>query len=291
MPVSTGPALPRRQLGRHLRTLRKEAGYTIARTAVAVELSVATVNRIEAGQTSLKTRDVRAFCALYEAAPETAAFLVTLAGETRTRGWWQAYQDVTNAEFSFYLGLEGAAKESLTYESELVPGLLQTEAYSQAVILTHLPGVDEDGVARRVALRTRRQQILTKRKPPIGLRAVLSETVLRRQLGTPGVMAAQLTKILKYTQLPNVAIRVMPFTGGLHIGAISGSFALLRFPLSRDGTSEPPIVCVDDLLGASYITDEQLTAPYLAAHNGLWGAALKETTSARLISDVLKEWK
>ena len=135
----TGSALPRRQLGRHLRTLRKGAGLTVAKAAVAVQVSTATINRIEAGQTGLKDRDVRAFCETYEAPRELTEFLISLANETRSRGWWQSSPDIVSNEFSLYVGLEEAARALLNYESELVPGLLQTAGYTRAVIAMHYP--------------------------------------------------------------------------------------------------------------------------------------------------------
>jgi len=72
--------------------------------------------------------------------------------------------------------------------------------------------------------------------------------VLRRPIGGPEVMAEQLDQLADAALLPNVSIRVVPFSAGLHRGMLSGPFAILRFPVNGDGQeSEPPVVYVTDL--------------------------------------------
>ena len=60
--------------------------------------------------------------------------LMGLAKETKARGWWHSYGEVIPEGFDVYIGLEEAASQISWYESELVPGLLQTEDYARAVI-------------------------------------------------------------------------------------------------------------------------------------------------------------
>ena len=122
-------------------------------------------------------------------------------------------------------------------------------------------------------------------------RAVLNEAILRRQVGSTAVMATQLGKLIECARLPNVSIRVSSFSTGMHWGALSGPFMLLAFPPGRDGTPEPPVVCVDDMLGASYLHEEKLTVRYAAAYNEIWAAALSERASVTLMAEAMKEWK
>ena len=62
--------------------------------------------------------------------------LVTLARESRQKGWWHTYGDSLEESFRTYVGLEADAIAVRSYESEYVPGLLQTEEYAREVIRT-----------------------------------------------------------------------------------------------------------------------------------------------------------
>jgi hypothetical protein len=119
---------------------------------------------------------------------------------------------------------------------------------------------------------------------------VLGEAALRTNVGGPKVMAAQLAALLERTQLSNVAIRVLPLAAGPHQGMNTGPFVLLTFPPGADGAPEPPMVYLADLIGATYVPEEQYTARYKGAFDSLWAAALKEGASVRFITEAMREW-
>ena len=123
-----------RQLGRYLRELRNKQRLTVRAAAEKLEWSEAKIWRIETGQTSLRSLDVEAVCRIYGAPADLTEALMGLAKETKAKGWWQAYGDVVPEWFDVYIGLEEAASSISTYESELVPGLLQAEEYARTVI-------------------------------------------------------------------------------------------------------------------------------------------------------------
>ncbi|MER7799914.1 DUF5753 domain-containing protein [Streptomyces parvulus] len=93
------------------------------------------------------------------------------------------------------------------YEVALVPGLLQTRTYAQALIDNRIPPLDEETVAERVTARMERQAILTGPKPPVGLSFVIYEAVLR----SPLVDEAQLLRLLEASRMRNVVLQVLPF--------------------------------------------------------------------------------
>src|SRR4051794_19160598 len=124
---TTGSTVPRRQLGRYLRDMRNRARLTVKAAATELEWSEAKIWRIETGQTSLRSLDVEAMCKVYGAPADVTKGLMGLAKETKARGWWHAYGDVIPEWLEVYVGLEEAASRLSMYESELVPGLLQTE--------------------------------------------------------------------------------------------------------------------------------------------------------------------
>ncbi|MGP3966637.1 helix-turn-helix domain-containing protein [Streptomyces sp. 6N223] len=279
--------MPRRQLGRYLRELRESARMSVRLVAEQLEWSTPRIWRIETGQIAMRSLDVRNMCELYGAPEETTKALMGLAKETKAKGWWHAYGDVIPEGFNLYVGLEEAAVSHASYESELVPGLLQTEGYARDIIHTHYPHLSDEGVEGRVQLRMDRQALLTRVTAPLDLRVALSETTLRRPVGGPKVMAHQLAHLVYMSELPNVALRVVPFAAGAHIGVLSGPFVILRFPLKTDGSeTEPPVVYVDGYTGGLYLDKPQEIEQYDGAFRGIWEAALDEQASRRLIAEV-----
>lgn len=284
---ATGSTVPRRQLGRYLRDLRGKARLTVKAAAEALEWSEAKIWRIETGQTSMRALDVEQMCRVYGAPTDMTEALMALAKETKAKGWWLSYSDVINEDFDVYIGLEEAAASLRWYESELVPGLFQTEDYARTLILADNPGVDEAEIERRVQLRIKRQALLTS-APQVNV--VINEAILRRPVGSVKAMADQLSHLVDVGQLDNVCLRVMPFSAGLHYGVMSGPFVKLDFPTNGNGTlTEPPIIYVDGFTGALYLDKAHEIERYDKAFNEMWDASLDETATVRLIADVVKE--
>jgi hypothetical protein len=229
-------------------------------------------------------------CRIYGAAPDLTEALMGLAKETKARGWWHAYGDVIPDGFDVYIGLEESAESVSWYESELVPGLLQTESYARAVIAAGNPEVDDYEINRRVQVRIERQTLVTRVTSAPELRIVLNESIVRRHVGGASVMSDQLRRLLDASELPNVALRIMPFSAGLHHGVLSGPFEILRFPLNGDGkASEPPTVYVDGFTGDLYLDKPKEIERYDAAFADIWSASLDEKTSQDLLSRTSKE--
>jgi transcriptional regulator with XRE-family HTH domain len=287
---TTGSTVPRRQLGRYLRDLRNGQRLTVHAAATKLEWSDAKIWRIETGQTSLRSLDVETMCRIYGAAPDLTEALMGLAKETKARGWWHAYGDVIPEGFDVYIGLEEAAENISWYESELVPGLLQTESYARAVIAADNPGVDDEEIDRRVHVRIERQTLLTRVTAAPDLSIVLNEAIVRRPVGGADVMSAQIRRLLDASELPNVALRIMPFSAGLHPGIMSGPFVILRFPSNGDGrVSEPPTVYVDGFTGDLYLDKAKELDRYDQAFSRIWSASLNEKTSKTRLNQSAKE--
>ena len=186
------PTMRRRRLARELARLREDRGMTIREAAAALEWDPSKLSRVEGLQRGIIVRDVRRLLDLYQVSDETQReALFELARQARQRGWWQAYADVMPSEYANLIGLEAEAAEIRTYQPELIHGLLQTEDYARAVIRSGRPGDTAGEVDRRVEIRMTRQQILDRDGPP-RLRVVLNEAAVRRMVGGPDVMRAQL---------------------------------------------------------------------------------------------------
>jgi len=278
--LATGSTVPRRQLGRYLRDLRNAAGISVKLAARELERSEPTLWRIETGQTSVRSLEVKAMCQLYGATTDMTDALVSLAKETKAKGWWQAYGDIVPEWFDLYIGLEAAAVKMSKHEPELVPGLFQTEDYARTLFEADIPGADTAEIERRVQLRMARQAIVRRPIDPPLLQVAIGEQVLRRPVGGPDVMVAQFGKLAKVSELPNVKLRVVPFSSGYHPGVLCGAFTILRFPLNMGGAeSEPPTVYSDLYTGALYLDRPNEVQRYSEAFGKIWDAALDENLS------------
>lgn len=265
-----------------------QSRLTIKAAALKFEWSEAKMWRIESGLTSLRSIDARVMCEVYGASAEMTQALMGLAKETKARGWWHAYGDVIPEGFDLYIGLEEAASHLSVYQSELVPGFLQTEEYARAII-TEDKG-DKEGaeeIDRRVHLRIERQRMLFRPIEPPTLHVVLNEAVLWPAIGGRAVMAGQLRHLREASVSPNIRIRVVPYGAGAHPGVMSGPFVILRFPAKGEGVeSEPPTVYADGYTGDLYLDKPNEVERYDSAFDRIWKKSLDEQASRRLLDHV-----
>jgi hypothetical protein len=141
--------------------------------------------------------------------------------------WWREYEDVAPRWFWTYLSLEPAADLIRTYETHIIPSLLQTAAYAEAIIRQNHPDLLPSQLRRRHDLRIRRQQILGRTRP-VRLWAIIDETALRPPI-SPDVLRAQLDHLIELCARPEVTIQVMPADPDSYAVA-GGPVTLLRFP-------------------------------------------------------------
>ncbi|MFC9425806.1 DUF5753 domain-containing protein [Streptomyces sp. NPDC056987] len=152
-----------------------------------------------------------------------------------------------------FVGLEQGASQIRAYESEAVPGLLQTKAYTDAITRRGTAEQLDAHVDCRVELRMTRQSVLSREAGPLRLWTVLSEAVLRRVVGNPTTMRDQLVHLTDMARNPKVTIQVMPFTRGAHPRMAAGPFQILGFPWPTD----PAVVYAQHHAGASYLEAAQ----------------------------------
>jgi hypothetical protein len=271
-------------LGAHLRRLREAQGVTREDAGWEIRSSDSKISRMELGKVSFKERDIADLLSLYGVTDtEERDRLLALAREANTRGWWHRYGDVLAGWFQFYLGLEAAANLIRTYEVQFIPGLLQTREYARAVVALGHGRASSQEVERRVDLRLKRQQVLSRAHPP-QIWAVIDEAALRRPIGGYQVLRAQLQTLVEATDLPNVRIQILPFDVGGHAGA-GGSFTILRFP---EGDL-PDIVYIEQLTSALYLDKREDLDLYAEAMERLCVEADPPDRTADTIAKMLSE--
>jgi hypothetical protein len=164
-----------------------------------------------------------------------------------------------------------------------VPGILQTAQYAEALLRATFFASPPGEILRRVQVRMNRQQLLTK-EDPLELITVLDESVLRRQLGGPSVMAEQLKHLIKMAERPNITIQVLPFATGAHI-AMESPFVVLRFP----GPSASYIVYLENMTSELFIENEAEAYHYSLAFDRLRETALGPEESVGFVTQIERE--
>lgn len=292
MAEDIGSTVPRRQLGRLLRQFRNEAGVTLDAAAEALEYSRQKIWRIECGLGSVRVLDVKAMCELYGVSAEMTEAMRGLAAETKSKGWWHAYGDAVPSWFELYVGLESAAASVRQYQETVIPGLLQTREYIQALARIDQPAVTDEDREHAVQVRLQRQNLLSRRLPkPPRLEAVISEAVLRRRVGGQSIMVGQLTALLEASERPNMSVRVVPLAAGPHLGAVAGSFVILNFPATKGGRAapEPSVVYSESLTGALYLDKPAELRAYEEAFVSAAQLAQSEAESRNTIKGIIGE--
>jgi transcriptional regulator with XRE-family HTH domain len=243
-----GPTVRRMLLGTQLRRLREAQGISRDEAGQVIRATASKISRMELGKVSFKLRDVTDLLTFYGVLDGHRDELMQLAQQANTAGWWHTYGDLLPAWFHTYLGLEAAAALIRAYEVQFIPGLLQTADYARAVVSLHHGHPDPVEIDRRVQLRMARQRhLLTLPKPP-RLWAIVDEAALRRQIGGPAVMRAQIAYLIDAAEQPHHRLQVIGFDAGGHAGA-SGAFTILRF----DDPDLPDIVYIEQLTSALYL--------------------------------------
>ena len=293
MGAPQSPIGSRRRLGAELRRLRTKAGLTLDEVAEQMTCSTSKISRLETGKGIPKLPDVRELMRIYNVTFETEReMLLRLVRDGREHGWWEPLTEgVTPERFvmdapSRYPALETEAAAIRSFDIAVLNGLLQSREYARAMMRSLFARHSDPELDRLVELRLRRQDALFQDEQPLRLDVVLDEAVLRRMVGTPALMAAQLDVILKRAELTNVTVRVLPFDAGFHRAHV-GSFVLMEFPA---GTGAD-MVYVEGHAGESYLENGVDVERYRAILDDVISRALSPEGSRRLIEDYRRDYQ
>lgn len=278
VPRFTPPTPRSRRLGRELRRLRDSAKLTLDDASKALRCSPSRIQRIESGHIKARPGDVAELLLTYgiQLDTEQARELQTLARELGAPGWWQRLGTLSQRYLTL-IGFEAEATEIRWFEPTLVPGLLQTESYAQAVISVGRE-TEHDVIQERVKARLERQSILTRERQPLRLWAILTEAVLFTEVGGPETQREQLQYLATLARLPNVTIQVLPFTAGAHLAA-RGGFEVLRF-----AQGDPDLGYTETLTGELFLESEQEIGRLTMVFDHLKMLSLSPADSVKLIT-------
>ncbi|MEU6264246.1 helix-turn-helix domain-containing protein [Saccharopolyspora shandongensis] len=276
--TTSSPPVARLQLGQLLRELREKSGKTQDAAAEVLECQKPKISKIETGKATISAGDVRLLIDLYGASTKTSKLVVQLAREARKRSplrvpdWAQRY-----------VALESIASAIQVYETELVPGLMQTEEYTRAAAQAAAPVQSQEDPERMTTVRAERRVRLLNEKP-IKLSAVVNEAVLRRRVGGPEIMVSQLRHLRELAELPNITFQVIPFSTGAH-AAMGASFHLLE--IQKPASAK--VVYLEGLTSGDYIDSATPVGQYSLVFERLQSTASNETESIDMLEQVIRE--
>lgn len=267
-----------RRLGQQLRKLREAAKFSQGQLCEAINadqpknvvLSQGQLSKIEAGTARLDTDQLARVLTILGVNSETGEKLEALRALAETPGWWKEYSPYLHETLELMVELGDDATTLRTYDSTFVQGMLQTEDYARAVVESARAWVRPTAVDDLVELRMRRQKRLTDETFG-GLIAVLAETTLYHQVGGPGVLSAQLTKLCEVAEDGVQSIHVLPFEAAPWPGF--GGFVIYGFPDDEDAE----VVQIDGDLGAAIYEDKES----IKSVTYTFSAALAQALSAR----------
>lgn len=273
------PQFLRQELGVRLRGLRLAMDLTVGQVAQELLCSPSKISRMETGRRGASPRDVRDLCDLYRVDDvEVREELMALAGGARRR---RASQDLgEGASDKEYAELESSADGVTACVASLMPALFQTGDYARTQLRGSFPTADQQWIEQRARSFELRQRLLTRKNPPRVL-ALIDESALYRHVGGRAVMYAQLDRLLRAGSLPNVELRIVPFSAGV-LEATEFSFMLLEF----ESNAVPSMVYTEELGGDRHVKRRAEVELYEHAVGQLLGAALDTSDSARLIRQV-----
>ena len=281
------PAVARERVRSGLRKARRETDLTQADVAKRLGWSLSKVQRIETGEVAVSETDIRAVLDLYGVtAAETVAAFAADARLARRERW------ATNPEHRKYLtpGLrrllqfEVVATQIRTYQSLLIPGVMQTSAMAECILeeaARHLPA-EERRV--RIEVRASRRRDIIERADGPKYYLALDESVIRRTVGGDLMMAEQLEDLAEMAAHPRIFVRIVPLdvSRGAIIGTV-GNFVLMNL---SDEDAEDGVLYRERFDEDQIDHDAPVILPYREAFEDLWKLSLPEDASLRLISYV-----
>lgn len=232
------------------------------------------VSRVENAKQGFEVEDVSAILAVLRVTGDDRERILKMAREIDQPAWWELSRGLP-AQLSGLIDAEQRAHRIIDVTLNLVPGLLQTRAYSRACFVGGEMAPEK--IDEAVAIRQARQGIL-ERDEPTELNVFMDETALLRPVGSHAVTAEQLRYVISASQRPNINVRLLPLNFGAHIG-LDGTFVLLEFLRGKAN------VHMEARNAGVILSEPQDVGPFEQAVARLGDVAIDADESAKLIAD------
>ncbi|NBE82317.1 helix-turn-helix domain-containing protein [Micromonospora rubida] len=266
-------------IGQQLREMREGARLTLKEVGDFINRNASTVSRMESGIIPPRVPEVLAYLDLCGIDDQRCREdLKTMAQDAWQKGWWDGFSANVAGSLIDWIWLESRATEIKSFEMAVVPGLLQTRAYAEALIRAWDDAATDEEVARYVEVRMQRQRRLEEPEP-VRFSTVIDEGALRRLVGGNEVMRAQLTHLRTVAGWPNVEIMILPASAGAHPSP-DGTFDVFRMRRPY-----PPTGCVSTAVGTVVVEGEKADSLH-QRYDRLCRAALRNGAVQRVLFDL-----
>ncbi|MEU8589688.1 helix-turn-helix transcriptional regulator [Streptomyces sp. NPDC048664] len=255
-------------VGALLAFLRKKAGLTQEQLAEMAHISTETVASHEQGRLALQTDRAELFDDLLSTGGALAVTVTKLPVRERIVQFAQGLVEH-----------EQEAVSILSYQVQMVHGLLQTRDYCLAAFESRYPAIESETAEQWVNARMERQLIWQRGRPPIG-HFVMEESILRREVGGPDVMRDQVRQILEYTEPAHMSFQIMPMAQMPHAG-LAGPMTLLETP------DHDRLVYLEAQRASFLVDDPEEVSDYHLKYGMLRSQALSPDKSVRLLKELL----
>lgn len=262
---------PRALLGAELRHRRERAGLSQNDLGKPLFLSGSFIGQLESGVRRMQMDQAAEF----DKALSAEGFFVRNCAALGKSKYPDHFAEAAEAE--------ARATTIKAYAPQLIPGLVQTEAYAQEVFRSGLPTAAESVIDDLVAARLERAQLLADPTEPM-LWVVLDESVLRRRVGSPEIMAAALRHVLGLMTKHRAIVQVLPFSAGAHM-ALEGPLKLMRF------SDAPPLAYLEGLGTGQLQDDPASVRHYELTYDLVVASALSPAASLALIESVAEDYE
>ncbi|WP_326659183.1 MULTISPECIES: helix-turn-helix domain-containing protein [unclassified Streptomyces] len=262
---------PRALLGAELRHRREDAGLSQTDLGAPLFVSGSFIGQLESGVRRMQMDQAEKFDEVLGA----AGFFVRNCAALKRSKYPEHFAEAAEAE--------ARAEAIREYAPQLVPGLLQTEAYARAVFRAYRPTAVESVIDELVTTRLERAEILADPTSPL-LWVVLDEAVLRRVVGDPAVMADALRHIAGLIRHHRIIAQVLPYSAGAH-RALEGSLKLMTF------SDAPPLAYLQGL-GTGQLQDDPASVhQYELTYDLVVASAISPAASLALIESVAEDYE
>jgi transcriptional regulator with XRE-family HTH domain len=280
MTETPNPSVRSRQISIQLRTLREERGLTGAAVAKALGMSASKISRLETGARGLSVDDVAALLGHYKVPELQRTQILDHVRKSDERGWWESQGLGLPRLWQAMINFESRATRIQNYEAMFIPGLLQTNEYTEAIIRSINKTLSTAELTNLVASRMARQAVLGRRE--LQYLAVVDEGALRRPMTESGVMRRQLRQLVNSGERPNVTVRVVPLRAGPHAG-LRGPFAVMDFD------DEPSLTYIENHHVGMFLDEKEDIAAYRLALGNILNVTLEPSESAELIAALAEQ--
>ncbi|GAA3461481.1 helix-turn-helix transcriptional regulator [Saccharothrix longispora] len=280
------PTVRLKFLSIYMREARERAGVEPREVAKLLGRDATRVTKMEKGREGLTPGDAKMLLDRYDVHAEDQKLEIVELARTRSqRGRWANHRAIVPLQQRAYYDFEQDSDSIRHYGAELVPGLLQTEAYTRAM-LARSSRVDPACADDIVATRQERQEAIFRREA-VRAAFVLSESCLRRRIGGNAIMHEQIRHLIALARQRGVQVQVLPFDSE-GAGNTFG-FTMLRIPAP---TSAPPLemVYVENLHDADYLDGDPEVADYSNLWSRLTADALGLEQSKRFLKGVADQY-